>query len=192
MPLRAKKRWEVWLSLYDNFHMILWWFAMCSRGSGRGGGTVAISHRYDLTLQESRYKSPLLCWPRLICIQTRPVRYLAAKTIATELVAARKWFFPELVHYGTKDSNSFQTPWFSLKTLKLAVLLSWWIEERYLSQCAPGFSNPNQKVHGLFHFYYTSIRITVPNQLKKTSVIGLPKFTIVNMTENAINMLVLV
>ena len=36
----------------------------------------------NLTLQESRYKSPLLCWPRLICIQTRPVRYLAAKTIA--------------------------------------------------------------------------------------------------------------
>ena len=35
-----------------------------------------------LALQESRYKSPLLCWPRLICIQTRPVRYLAAKTIA--------------------------------------------------------------------------------------------------------------
>ena len=46
-------------------------------------------------------------------------------------------------------------------------------------QCAPSFSNPNQKVHELFHFYY----VTVPNQLKKTSVIGLSKFTIVNMAE---------
>ena len=50
-----------------------------------------------------------------------------------------------------------------------------------ISQCAPGFSNSNQKVHELFHFYDTVVHITVPNQLKKTSVIGLSKFNIVNM-----------
>ena len=67
-----KKRCEVWLSLYDDFRIIL------RRRRRASGEAKAI-----LALQESRYKSPLLCWPRLICIQTRPVRYLAAKTIAS-------------------------------------------------------------------------------------------------------------
>ena len=31
------------------------------------------------------------------------------------------------------------------------------------SQCAPGFSNPNQKVHGIFHFYVASIYKTNQN-----------------------------
>ena len=49
------------------------------------------------------------------------------------------------------------------------------------SQCAPGFSNPNQKVHGLFHFYIAGIYETDQNQLKKTSVIRFPKITSINM-----------
>ena len=43
------------------------------------------------------------------------------------------------------------------------------------AQCAPGFFNPNQKVHGLFHFYKAFIYETIQNQLKKPSDIGLPK-----------------
>ena len=62
----------------------------------------------------------------------------------------------------------------------------------YLSQGAPGFFNPNQKVHGLFHFYNADMHKTVQNQLKKPSVIGLPKFTIVNWLKNTINMQILV
>ena len=60
------------------------------------------------------------------------------------------------------------------------------------TQCAPGFSNPNQKVHGLFHFYNGVMHMTVQNQLKKLSIIGLPKFTIVNWLKNTINMQILV
>ena len=45
----------------------------------------------------------------------------------------------------------------------------------YSSQCAPGFSNPNQKFHGLFHFYIVGIYKTDQNQLKKPSVIRFPK-----------------
>ena len=59
-------------------------------------------------------------------------------------------------------------------------------------QSAPGFFNPNQKVHGLFHFYNADMHKTVKNQLKKPSVIGLPKFTIVNWLKNTINMQILV
>ena len=44
----------------------------------------------------------------------------------------------------------------------------------YRAQCAPGFFNPNQKVHGLFHFYKAFIYETIKNQLKKSSDIGLP------------------
>ena len=62
----------------------------------------------------------------------------------------------------------------------------------YNSQCAPGFFNLNQKVHGLFDFYNAVIYIKVKNQLKKPSVIGLPKFTIVNWLKNAIKMQILV
>ena len=32
------------------------------------------------------------------------------------------------------------------------------------SQCFPGFSNPNQKVHGLFHFYIAGICKTDQNE----------------------------
>ena len=60
------------------------------------------------------------------------------------------------------------------------------------SQRAPSFSNPNQKVHRLFHFYNADMHKTVKNQLKKPSVIGLPKFTIVNWLKNTINMQILV
>ena len=43
------------------------------------------------------------------------------------------------------------------------------------SQCAPGSFNLNQKVHGLYHFYKAVIYKTIQNQLKKPSVIRLPK-----------------
>ena len=43
------------------------------------------------------------------------------------------------------------------------------------TQCIPGFFNPNQKVHGLFHFYKAFLYETIQNQLKKPSDIGLPK-----------------
>ena len=63
--------------------------------------------------------------------------------------------------------------------------------QRYQTQCAPGIFNPNQKVHGLFHFYNADMHKTVQNQLKKPSVIGLPKFTIVNWLKNTIKMQIL-
>ena len=44
-----------------------------------------------------------------------------------------------------------------------------------ISQCAPGFFNPNQKVHGLYHFYKAVIYKRIQDQLKKPSDIGLPK-----------------
>ena len=50
-------------------------------------------------------------------------------------------------------------------------------------QCAPAFSNTDQKVYGLFHFYVVGMYEIIQNQLKKISVIGLPKFTIVIMVE---------
>ena len=60
------------------------------------------------------------------------------------------------------------------------------------TQCAPGFSNLNQKVHGLFHFYNADMHKRVKNQLKNPSVIGLPKFAIVNWLKNTINIQILV
>ena len=68
-----------------------------------------------------------------------------------------------------------------------------YLSPKYLpAQCAPGFFNPNKKVHGLFHFYNAILYKIVQNQLKKPSVIGLPKFTIVNWLKNTINMQILV
>ena len=52
------------------------------------------------------------------------------------------------------------------------------------TQCTPTFSNPDQKVHGVFHFYIAVICKKIQNPLKKTSVIRLQKFAIVNMAEN--------
>ena len=43
------------------------------------------------------------------------------------------------------------------------------------SQCVLGFSNPNQKVQELFHFYHAVLYKTVQNKLKETSDIRLPK-----------------
>ena len=43
------------------------------------------------------------------------------------------------------------------------------------AQCVPVFSNPNQKVHGLIHFYIAGIHETDQNQLKKPSIIRVPK-----------------
>ena len=43
------------------------------------------------------------------------------------------------------------------------------------AQCVPEFSNPKQKVHGLFQFYIAGKYETIQNQLKKPSVIRLPK-----------------
>ena len=45
----------------------------------------------------------------------------------------------------------------------------------------PGIFNLDQKFHGLSCFWGLYIQETVQNQLKKTSVIGLQKFTTVNM-----------
>ena len=66
---------------------------------------------------------------------------------------------------------------------KRAVLRELYRPLCHYSQCAPCFSNPNQKVHGLFHFYITSIYKTDQNQLKKPSVIRVPKFTSIDMAE---------
>ena len=60
-----------------------------------------------------------------------------------------------------------------------------------IAQCVPGFFNPNKKVHGLFHFYNAILYKIVQNQLKKPSVIGLPKFTIVNWLKNTLKMQIL-
>ena len=52
------------------------------------------------------------------------------------------------------------------------------------TQCTSTFSNPEQKFHGVFHFYIAVMCKKIQNQLKKTSVIRLLKFAIVNMAEN--------
>ena len=49
------------------------------------------------------------------------------------------------------------------------------------SQCTPGIFNLNQKFNGLSCFWGLYIHEAVQNQLRKTSVIRLLKFTIVNM-----------
>ena len=72
------------------------------------------------------------------------------------------------------------------------MIMNYYQNDTLISQCAPGFFNPNQKVHGLFDFYNAVMHKTVQNQLKKPSVIGLPKFTIVNWLKNTINMQILV
>ena len=54
----------------------------------------------------------------------------------------------------------------------------------YLSthtQCALGIFNLEQNFHGLSLFCGLCIHETVQNQSGKTSVVGLPKFTTVNM-----------
>ena len=43
------------------------------------------------------------------------------------------------------------------------------------TQCAPGFFNPNKKVHELFHFHNVVIHKAIQNQPRKLSDIGLPK-----------------
>ena len=50
-----------------------------------------------------------------------------------------------------------------------------------MSQCAPGIFNLDQKFHGVSCFWGRYIHEIVQNQSRKTSVIGLPKFTIVKM-----------
>ncbi len=49
------------------------------------------------------------------------------------------------------------------------------------TQCTPVFFNLDQKFHGISCFWGLYIHETVQNQSRKTSVIGLPKFTTVNM-----------
>ena len=50
-----------------------------------------------------------------------------------------------------------------------------------MPQCAPGIFNLDQKFHGLSCLWGIDIHEIVQNQSRKTSVIGLPKFTIVKM-----------
>ena len=50
-----------------------------------------------------------------------------------------------------------------------------------MSHCAPGFYNPKQKFHWLYHCCSAVIYKTGQHQLNKTSVIWLPKFTIIRM-----------
>ena len=75
------------------------------------------------------------------------------------------WFMPE-VKQGSSVSQC-ACPWFLQPKPK-----SPWI-----------FYNPNKKDHGLFHFYIAVIFKKDQNQLQKTSVIGLPEFTSINMAE---------
>ena len=75
-----------------------------------------------------------------------------------------------MVPFGLASLKSIRAPWHS----------------------EPCFYNPNQKYHERFHFYNAVIYKTVQDQLKKPSVIGLPKFTIVNWLKNTINMQILV
>ena len=49
------------------------------------------------------------------------------------------------------------------------------------TQCASGIFNLNQKFHELLCYWGLYINETVQNQSRKTSVIGLPKFTTANM-----------
>ena len=62
----------------------------------------------------------------------------------------------------------------------------------HTSQCAPGFSNPNQKAHELFHFYIAGINKKDNNQLKKQLIIRLKNFLLQTWLKNAINEQVLV
>ena len=50
-----------------------------------------------------------------------------------------------------------------------------------MAQCAPGIFNLNQKFHGVFCFWGLFTHEIAQNLSRKTSVIGLPKFTTVNM-----------
>ena len=61
-----------------------------------------------------------------------------------------------------------------------ASLMSFWLKS-FQPQCAPGIFNLNQKFHGVSCFWGLYIHEIVQNQSRKTSVIGLPKFTIVKM-----------
>ena len=53
------------------------------------------------------------------------------------------------------------------------------------SQCAPGIFNLDQKFHGVSCFWGLYIHEIVQNQSRKTSVIGLPKFTIVKLARKS-------
>ena len=48
-------------------------------------------------------------------------------------------------------------------------------QNAFPSQCGPVFSNPDQKFHGISHFYTAVTYETIQKQLKKTSDIWLPK-----------------
>ena len=50
-------------------------------------------------------------------------------------------------------------------------------------KCTPSIFNIDQKFHGLSCFWGLYIHETVQNQSGKKSVIGLPKFTTVNMAK---------
>ena len=51
------------------------------------------------------------------------------------------------------------------------------------TQCAPAFSNPDQKVHGLSHFYIVVMYKTIKNQFKKHLLLGFQNL-LINMAEN--------
>ena len=72
-----------------------------------------------------------------------------------------------------RENDQLRTP--DMSTYKIASTLC--------SQCDPDFSNQNQRVHGLFHFYVAGIYKKDQNELKKASVIRLPEFTSINLAE---------
>ena len=46
---------------------------------------------------------------------------------------------------------------------KRGIIMNVFLVTPYCSQCVPGFSNPNQKVHGIFHFYIAGMYKTDQN-----------------------------
>ena len=80
-------------------------------------------------------------------------------------------------------------PWILIWHQTMLNLCRLWLQfiakyHRYIhksSQCAPSFLTPTKKSMKFFNFYHVVIHIKVSNQLKKPAVIGLPKFTIVNL-----------
>ena len=68
-----------------------------------------------------------------------------------------------------------------MQLFKVAQLEKEFIGSKTTTQCAPSIFNLDQKFHGLSCFWDIDINETVKNQSRKTSVIRLPKSTIVNM-----------
>ena len=154
----------------NNFNFTLWWSHFFSGSQHTTSTTFCILQRRKSLLFRA-------CCEIFVSFSFHYIQYCLLDILFILLLWRRQaiwanWLRINLCLYNAKkhyrfhcDSQDYLTfvkVWFTLSnTLTLlcklpkSFVLFWYYCNS--TQCVPGFSNPNQKVHGLFHFYVLGI-----------------------------------